>query len=53
MPKERKQSNSSNAKELPLEEYLKQLPPPPPEHVHELKMEKQVKRLIAEQKKKH
>jgi hypothetical protein len=52
MPKERKQNIASNAKELSLEEILKQLPPPPPEHIHELKMEKRVKRLLEEQKKK-
>lgn len=32
-----------------VEEYLKQLPSPPPEHVHELKMEKQLKQMIKEQ----
>ncbi|MCJ7720798.1 hypothetical protein MUO98_00105 [Candidatus Bathyarchaeota archaeon] len=51
MPKERKQKNLTNAKELSLEEYLKQLPPPPPEHAYELKMEKRLKQLIKEQKK--
>ena len=50
MPKDRKQTNAANAKELSLEEILKQLPPPPPEHVHELKMEKRVKQLLKEQK---
>ncbi|MCW4014891.1 MAG: hypothetical protein NWF06_00820, partial [Candidatus Bathyarchaeota archaeon] len=29
MPKKRKQNNVTYAKELSLEEYLKQLPPPP------------------------
>jgi len=52
MPEERKQKKATGAKELPLKEYLKQLPPPPPEHAHELKMEKRVKQLIEEQKKK-
>ena len=52
MPKERKQKKETNAKELSLEEYLKQLPPPPEEHAHELKMEKRVKQLIEEQNKK-
>jgi hypothetical protein len=33
-----------------VEEYLKQLPPPPEEHTHELKMEKRLKRLIEKQK---
>ena len=52
MPKKRKQKKATNAKELSLEEYLKQLPPPPEEHAHELKMEKRVKQLIEEQNKK-
>jgi hypothetical protein len=52
MPKERKQKNAANAKEISLEEILKQLPPPPPEHAHELNMEKRVKQLLKEQKKK-
>jgi hypothetical protein len=52
MPKERKQNNAANAKELSLEELLKQLPLSPPEHTHELKMEKRVKQLLKEQKKK-
>jgi len=52
MPKKRKQKKATNAKELSLEEYLKQLPPPPEEHAHELKMEKRVKQLIKEQNKK-
>ena len=51
MPNERKQKNLTNAKELSLEEYLKQLPPPPPERAYELKMEKLLKQLITEQKK--
>jgi DNA-binding transcriptional MerR regulator len=52
MPKERNQNNTAKAKGLSLEEILKQLPLPPPEHVHELKMEKHVKQLLEEQKKK-
>jgi hypothetical protein len=52
MLKERKQNNEANAKELSLEEILKQLPSPPPEHAYELKMEKRVKQLLKEQKKK-
>jgi len=50
MPKERKQTVASNTKELSLEAYLKQLPLPPEEHTHELKMEKRVKQLLEEQK---
>jgi len=52
MLKERKQNNEANAKELSLEEILKQLPLAPPEHAYELKMEKRVKQLLKEQKKK-
>jgi hypothetical protein len=52
MRKERKQNNAVNMKELPLEKLLEQLPPPPPEHAHELKMEKRVQQLLKEQKKK-
>ena len=52
MPRERQQSNAANTKELSLEETLKQLPPPPSEHAHELEMEKRVKQLLNEQKKK-
>jgi len=40
------------AKTTDIEEYLKQLPPPPEEHAYELKMEKRLKRLIEEQEKK-
>jgi len=29
-----------------LEEYLKTIPPPPPEHTEELKMERNLKRMI-------
>ena len=35
-----------------IEEYLKQLPPPPKEHAYELKMEKRLKRMLEEQEKK-
>jgi hypothetical protein len=52
MPTERKQKKANSDKESSVEEYLKQLPPPPEEHVHELKMEKRLKRLIKEQEKK-
>ena len=47
MPKER--NKKATNREIPLEEYLKQLPPPPKEHAHELKMEKRVKQLLKEQ----
>lgn len=42
----------TNPKELPLEDYLKQLPPPPKEHAHELNMEECVKQLLKAQEKK-
>lgn len=51
MPKERT-NKKIGSKNLPLEEYLKQLPSPPKEHAHELKMEKRVKKLLKEQKNK-
>ena len=35
--------------QIDIEEYLKQLPPPPAEHLHELKMEKRLKQMIAQQ----
>ena len=35
-----------------IEEYLKQLPPPPEEHAYELKMERHLKRLIEKEEKK-
>ena len=35
-----------------IEEYLKQLPPPPKEHAYEFKMEKRLKRMLEEQEKK-
>ena len=34
-----------------LEEYLETIPPPPPEHTAELKMEKELKRIIREEEK--
>jgi len=33
-----------------MEEYLKQLPPPPEEHTYELKMEKRLKRMLQGKK---
>ncbi|MCW4034474.1 MAG: hypothetical protein NWF03_03840 [Candidatus Bathyarchaeota archaeon] len=52
MPTHRKQQKGVARNELSLEEYLKQLPPPPPEHVHELEMEKRVKKLVEAHAKK-
>ncbi|UCC58438.1 MAG: hypothetical protein JSW14_00480 [Candidatus Bathyarchaeum sp.] len=51
MPKERKQKKATSSKEISVEEYLRQLPPPPEEHTHELNMEKRLKRLIEKQEK--
>jgi hypothetical protein len=52
MPKERKQKNTKDVKESSVVGYLQSLPPPPPEHAAELKMEKRLKRIIKEQEKK-
>jgi len=47
--------NMKNMPETPkaettdIEKYLKQLPPPPEEHIHELRLEKHLKRLLEEQ----
>jgi hypothetical protein len=49
---EKKQKKPKNAKTTNIEAYLKQLPPPPEEHAHELKMEKRLKRMLKEQEKK-
>lgn len=35
-----------------VEEILKQLPPPPLEHAYELKMEKQLKRMLEKREEK-
>jgi len=40
------------AEKTAIKEYLKQLPPPPDEHAYELKMERLLKRLVEEEKKK-
>jgi hypothetical protein len=52
MPKERKRKKACGSRGSSVEQYLKQLPPPPEEHAHELKMEKRLKQLIKEQEKK-
>lgn len=49
---EKEQRKSEKAETTDIEEYLSQLPAPPEEHAHELKMEKRLKRLLEEQEKK-
>jgi hypothetical protein len=44
-----RKKKSKRVEKKDVEAYLKKLPPPPPEHVHELKMEKQLKQMIKEQ----
>ena len=48
----KRQKKSKKGETTDIEEYLKQLPPPPEEHTHELKMEKRLKRILKEQEKK-
>jgi len=49
MTKTEKTQKKPKAETTDIEEYLKQLSPPPKEHVHELEMEKRLKRLLKEQ----
>jgi len=49
---EKRQKKPKRGETKDVEEYLKQLPPPPEEHTYELKMEKRLKRMLEEQKKK-
>ena len=49
---EKRQKKPKKAETTDIEEYLKQLPTPPEEHVYELKMEKRLKRMLKEQEKK-
>ncbi|UCE96093.1 MAG: HesA/MoeB/ThiF family protein [Candidatus Bathyarchaeota archaeon] len=44
----KKERSNTKIKKTALEEYLRQLPLPPEEHAHELKMEKQLKRLFED-----
>jgi len=49
---EKRQKKPKKPKTTDIEEYLKQLPPPPAEHTYELKMEKRLKRVLEEEEKK-
>ncbi len=48
MAETKKRRESSNAGATDIEKYLKQLPLPPEEHTHELKMEKRLKQILEE-----
>ncbi len=49
MPGTEKTPKKPTTKSTDIEDYLAQLPPPPQEHVHELNMERRLKRLIEEE----
>jgi len=49
---EKRQKKPKKVETTDIEEYLKQLPPPPEEHAYELKMEKHLKHMLEEQEKK-
>ncbi len=51
MARPEKEGKKPKTKIMDIEEYLKQLPSPPEEHAHELKMEKRLERIIEEQEK--
>ena len=50
--KGKKRIKPKKAETTAIEEYLKQLPPPPKEHAYELKMERRLKRLVEKGEKK-
>jgi len=50
--KGKKRRKTKKAETAHIEEYLKQLPPPPEEHAYELKMERRLKRLVKKEEKK-
>ena len=41
-----KKKENKTSKNKSVEEFLKEYPKPPPEHTYELKMEKQLRRMI-------
>ncbi len=49
---EKRQKKPKKTETMDIEEYLKQLPAPPEEHAHELKMERRLKLMLEEQEKK-
>ena len=49
--KNREDEKEAEAAMMGVEEYLRQLPPPPNEHAYELKMEQQLQRMVEEQEK--
>jgi hypothetical protein len=50
LTKETNEKSRRHRKEL--ENYIKTIPPPTPEHTAELKMERKLKRIIEKEKKK-
>jgi len=49
MTETEKRRKKMKTKTTDIEEYLKQLPSPPEEHAHELKMERRLKRMLEKQ----
>ena len=49
---EKRQNKIKKADTTNTGEYFKQLPAPPEEHAHELKMERRLKHMLEEQEKK-
>jgi len=49
--KDKRRRKLKKAETMDVEEYMKQLPPPPEEHAYELKMEKYLKRLVEKKEK--
>jgi hypothetical protein len=52
MVKAEKRQKKPKTETRNIEEYVKQMPPPPKEHTYELKMEKLLKHMLREQEKK-
>jgi len=51
MAERRKKEKTGDVRPQEIEGRLKRYPPPPEEHAHELKMEKELRRIIKEQTK--